>query len=152
MIFSSFSWRHLLIFIIHEPGLGKYCTQCTASMPIYSCVHQKILPVQHIYVHLFLPCITLFLSCVSLMFIVFLPHTTRINVLWNVFHISWVSLIFIVFLITHHKNCFVLWNVFHIRDRDIPYTTLHQTALQVFHLETDVELCKHTRCSPLWQP
>ena len=58
---------------------------------------------------------------------------------------------FSCFFTAHHKNCFVLWNIFHIKDRKIPYTTLHQIVLQVFHLEMDVGFCEHTRCSSLWQ-
>ena len=82
IIFSSFSWRYM--FIIHRPGLDKYCARCTTSMPIYSCVHQKILCIQSIYVCLFLHCILLFVGWVPLVFLDFLQHTTRI-VLWNVF-------------------------------------------------------------------
>ena len=41
MLFPIFSWRYTL-FIILEPGLTN-SVQCTASMPIYSCVCQKIL-------------------------------------------------------------------------------------------------------------
>ena len=80
-------------------------------------------PYAFIYVHHFLHCILLFVSWVSMVFHVFLQRTTRI----------------------------VLWNIFHIKDRKIPYTTLHQIVLQVFHLEMDVGLCEHTRCSSLWQ-
>ena len=51
MLFPIFSWRYML-FIIHEPGLDRYRVQSTTSqfipiwhhcIPIYSCLHQKIL-------------------------------------------------------------------------------------------------------------
>ena len=80
MIFSSFSWRYLM-FIIHEPGLDKQCVQGTANMSINSCIHlcvHKILRILRIYVRLFLRCILLSVSWVSLVFLVFLQHTTRI--------------------------------------------------------------------------
>ena len=35
---------------------------------------------------------------------------------------------FSLFFTTNHNHCFAFWNVFHVKDKKIPYATLHQVT------------------------
>ena len=83
MLFPIFSWRYML-FIIHEPGLDRYCAQSTTSqfipiwhhcIPIYSCLHQKILKPMY-SCRPFFPLQIVFCQLSVLGFHCFLQHTT----------------------------------------------------------------------------
>ena len=55
------------------------------------------------------------------------PHCISLSV-------NWVSLVFIVFY-NAPRYCFVMWNVFHVRDKKIPYATLHQNTRDRYFTE-----------------
>ena len=83
MLFPIFSWRYML-FIIHEPGLDRYRVQSTTSqfipiwhhcIPIYSCLHQKILKPMY-SCRPFFPLQIVFCQLSVLGFHCFLQHTT----------------------------------------------------------------------------
>ena len=82
------------LLLIHQGLTNREYTVYCKSMPIYSCVCQKILKPTHLCM-LFSP-LHIALSLLSV-------------------------LGFACFFTTHYNNCFVLWNVFHNRDRKIPY-------------------------------
>ena len=83
MLFPIFSCRYML-FIIHEPGLDRYRVQSTTSqfipiwhhcIPIYSCLHQKILKPMY-SCRPFFPLQIVFCQLSVLGFHCFLQHTT----------------------------------------------------------------------------